>query len=457
MSGAIERWRVNPVTLKELRVGLRERRIFILQVLFLLILLAFTMLTLPQIFDGNRATVPAERLSEAGSEFFQMLFWTQLVLLLFTMPALTCGSLSGERERHNLDMVLASRLTAGELVNGKLGFALYCLTLLLSSSLPLSSVAFFLGGVSLGQAVASYALLFLFGSVAAALGLFYSARENRSNYSTVQAYLLMLLSSLSLPFYGALRSEDVALPWGGLQLTADWFVLGLLLYLLAFLCLKARHRLRPEARNLALMALLFLLLDAFFACWYLALSWDELTGSSATAGWTPFYLLGQLMALGFFLNAPTLDRARELKLHRRRVWAHPVFWLVVLTAAVWLPEAVAGFGPDSDALKSTCTLATAWLLLFPLATSWLHRLVGARWSFGVSFFLLLALLMFLPALGSFSGGDNPLHFMSPLLAFGDLLHGGLAATAVVESSLLSAGVGLPLLGLALAWKTRSRK
>lgn len=65
----------NPVTLKELRIGLRERRIFILQTVYLCFLLLVSLMYLPSMF----VTPNSEQLAERGKEFFFLLFGLQLM------------------------------------------------------------------------------------------------------------------------------------------------------------------------------------------------------------------------------------------------------------------------------------------------------------------------------------------------------------------------------------------
>ena len=55
-------------------------------------------------------------------------------LLMFIMPALTTGSISGERERRTLELLFTTQMPPGDIVMGKLFSALSQLLVLVVSS-----------------------------------------------------------------------------------------------------------------------------------------------------------------------------------------------------------------------------------------------------------------------------------------------------------------------------------
>ena len=468
ISGWVELLWKNPVTLKELRIGLREKRIFILQVLFLFLLLSVSLMVLPRMFDHHSS----ERLAESGRYFFYTLFWIQLLLLAFTMPALTCGSLSGERERNSLDMVLASRLDSAELIAGKLGFATYCLVLLLFSALPLSSISFFLGGVSLTSALAAYLELFLFGLAAASVGLFCSARENRSNYSTVQAYLLILGACTMLPFYGVARfdtSSPVLLvgPYAWtlqrtFELTIWHFFVGSAVYLVAFLFLKARHRVRPQASNLAAMAGGFLAYYAFCLAWMsLFLVRTRVAGPGVNGdvlALVCFHFVAHWVALGFFLFPPRLESTLEQTKFERTPFSRGIFWLVMMLLGIAFPTWVVQSSPaEAQSLQRGALLAAALLLVYPLNVRLAQLAFLPRWQYSWCYYLGLLLLHFLPALGAFSQRDSfwRLHFVSPTLSLVETMEENADLDESAFPCLAFQASGLALLG-PQAWRRRRR-
>lgn len=459
----------NPVTLKELRIGLREKRIFILQVLFLFLLLSVSLMVLPRMFDHRSS----ERLAESGRYFFYTLFWIQLLLLSFTMPALTCGSLSGERERNSLDMVLASRLSSAELVAGKLGFAAYCLVLLLFSALPLSAISFFLGGVSLTQALAAYLELFLFGMLAASIGLFCSARESRSNYSTVQAYLLILGGCTLLPFYGVMRFERSAphLLLGPyfwtlqqtLELSVWHFFVGAAAYFIGFLFLKARHRVRPQAVNLTWMCLAFLGFYAFCLTWLgLYLVQNPAVGPGVDSDVIAMVCLGYVahwLVPGFFLCPPCLESHQEQQRFESTPFSHALFWLAIVLLGLAVPSLIvlATGSLENSPLPRGGLFAAALLLVYSCNVALARRALLPRWHYSWCYFMGMLILHFIPALGAFSaqGSIWRLHFVSPTLSLVETMEESAHPSEDAYPCLAVQGGLLAVLG-PLAWR-RSRR
>lgn len=461
----------NPVTLKELRIGLRERRVFILQMAYLCVLLLISLTCLPGMFDSPNS----EQLAEKGKEFFFILFGMQLMLLLITAPALTCGSLSSERERHTLDMVLASRISSGQLVLGKLGFAAYCLILLLSSALPLASICFFLGGVTLWEALGCYFELFLFGMLAASVGLFSSAREARSNYATVQSYLLVFLCSFPVLPYIAMRFEErnahtTVGPsfWTfnqTIELGVYHFFVGIALYLISFLFVKARHRIRPEARNLRAMALLFLLVYLFCLGW-LALLYAAVYTNHGPGDEDPLAIMlymAHICFLGFFLNPNNLESRLEQQRFRSSVFSRPWFWLGVCLVGCLFPLAM-GQACGYQNVETTYELGFTlfFLLVYPVSAWFFQKSWLPRWQFAWVYYLGLVLLQFFPALGVFTKGDSTtgLSYVSPFSTLVALVGASQQNHNREEIMILALSFHLVLLvvlAVIYRWRTRRRK
>ncbi len=68
-------------------------------------------------------------------------------MLIFIMPALTAGSISGERERQTLDILLTTTMKPSEIIWGKLLSSFSTMFLMVVSSFPLLAVSFVYGGI----------------------------------------------------------------------------------------------------------------------------------------------------------------------------------------------------------------------------------------------------------------------------------------------------------------------
>ncbi len=186
----------NPVITKELRGRMRGTRTYWL--LFGYLLLLSLILFFPYLGWWNQHSNEMERGGASagftvGRTFFQILFYSQAVMIALITPALTAGAISVEREQRTFEMLRGTILRPRAIVWGKLASSVSFVALLLTSSLPLLSLCFLLGGVSPGEVFFAYILLvgdaFLFGAV----GLCWSAYAASTATATVLSYATLIV------------------------------------------------------------------------------------------------------------------------------------------------------------------------------------------------------------------------------------------------------------------------
>ena len=185
----------NPVITKELRGRMRGARTYWL--LFGYLLLLSLILFFSYLGWWNQHSSEMERGSASagftvGRTFFEILFYSQAVMIALITPALTAGAISIEREQRTFEMLRGTILRPCAIVWGKLASSVSFVALLLTSSLPLLSLCFLLGGVSPGEVFFAYILLvgdaFLFG----AIGLCWSAYAANTATATVLSYATLI-------------------------------------------------------------------------------------------------------------------------------------------------------------------------------------------------------------------------------------------------------------------------
>lgn len=126
-------------------------------------------------------------------DVFIALLMFELALILIITPALTAASISGERERQTLDLLLCTRLSPISIVTGKLAASISQIILLLLASIPVFGIVFLYGGVSLLD-LSLYMLFFIATSVmVGSMGVCFSALFKKSVFSTVLTYIIVLL------------------------------------------------------------------------------------------------------------------------------------------------------------------------------------------------------------------------------------------------------------------------
>jgi len=187
----------NPVLSSELKTRMRgwKTALGILFYLGALLLIGF-LYYLTFVRQSLAGDVSVNARQSVGTSIYTMLAVVQFVLILLITPAQTAGSISGEREKQTLDMLLATQMSPFRIVFGKLLSSMSYMILLIFTSLPLFSLVFLFGGVTPGD----MAKLFLFYIITVfaigSIGIFFSALLKRTVTSTVLSYLCMFLLGL---------------------------------------------------------------------------------------------------------------------------------------------------------------------------------------------------------------------------------------------------------------------
>jgi len=194
----------NPVILKELRGRMRGRQAFILLTVYLglialLIGIIYAVLADQTSYYGGWD--PSLR-QTVGKVIFAAVVLLELLLISFIAPGLTAGAITAERERQTFDLLRTTLLSARSLVLGKLGSASTYLFLLILTALPIQSLAFLLGGVGIGELVASSLMLVVTAVYYCALGIFFSSFMKRTLTATVTSYGAILLSIVFIAVIG---------------------------------------------------------------------------------------------------------------------------------------------------------------------------------------------------------------------------------------------------------------
>lgn len=226
----LTRLKENPVIIKELRGRMRGRRAFVLLTIYigvisLLVGAVYMLIASEQSYSYWDPDIR----QTAGKALFSTVVLLELALISFIGPALTAGAITSERERDTYDLLRTTLLSARALVAGKLGTSVIYLCLLILTALPVESLAFFLGGVGVGELLLSNFLLLVNALFFCALGLFYSSFARRTTIATVSSYATMLLYTLliGLFYFGLVYMFDSVISYSDfmedLVLGIAWF------------------------------------------------------------------------------------------------------------------------------------------------------------------------------------------------------------------------------------------
>ena len=196
---------VNPVLARELKQRMRGRHVWLVVTLYLAVLAVILrwvyVASSRDEFDGGFDLLAS---ATAGRAIFQWLLFFMLLLVCFIVPGLTAGAISGERERQTMVALQLTLLRPRSIVVGKLLASLAFVVLLIIASLPLVTVPFLVGGVSLSEVVKGLWMVIATAVTLACLTLACSAAFRRTQAATVVAYGITLALVLgTLLVYGA--------------------------------------------------------------------------------------------------------------------------------------------------------------------------------------------------------------------------------------------------------------
>lgn len=211
MNSLLTYFKRNPVLTNELRIRMRGRRAFLVLAGHLILLSAVVFLIYFAVYEEtqsyNRYAYGSsfQRSLEASSIAGQAIFYATILLLLIFVsaiaPAFTAGALVGEKERQTYDLLTITTLSARAIVLGKLNAIMTFIILLILATLPILAMAFFFGGVAVGEMLIAVMVLLVTALVFSTLGLFVSSFARSTTTSNLITYAVVLPMLLGVPFF----------------------------------------------------------------------------------------------------------------------------------------------------------------------------------------------------------------------------------------------------------------
>ena len=127
--------------------------------------------------------------TDTGMTLFVSLVVFQFLLIVFIMPALTAGLISGERERKTLDLLLCTQMSPLSVVLGKLFSGCLFMVLCVVCSLPMVTLAYLYGGVSVVNVLSIMGCYLVTIIAVGSLGVFFSSFMKKTTTAVVLTYL----------------------------------------------------------------------------------------------------------------------------------------------------------------------------------------------------------------------------------------------------------------------------
>lgn len=179
----------NPVLVKEVKLRFRSLKSFtgILFYLIAMSIFVFGFIFLTTSFSGTGFFRPQESFF-----LFGLLTYIQLGLILFITPGLTAGTISTEREKQTLNILLTTSQSSMQIILGKLSSSIAFLILLLVAGLPIYSLVFLFGGISPGQLGLIFLFFFLTMITVGSIGVMFSTITRKTIVSMIATYGTMI-------------------------------------------------------------------------------------------------------------------------------------------------------------------------------------------------------------------------------------------------------------------------
>jgi ABC-type transport system involved in multi-copper enzyme maturation permease subunit len=203
---------INPVLSRELKERMRGRRAAIIITIYLLVLCGILALTYEASSSNNVdpfGAPAATQVAALGRGIFEWLLFFMLLLILFLVPAQTAGAIAGERERQTLVPLQITLLRPRSILLGKVGASMAFLLLLVVATLPLLSISYLVGGVTILQVLGGLGIVVAAGVALGAMCAAISTFAKRVQTATVLSYGLSLALAVgTFVVYGAAAIVD---------------------------------------------------------------------------------------------------------------------------------------------------------------------------------------------------------------------------------------------------------
>ena len=258
----------NPILLRELRRRMRGKALIYSIITYIVLMTISTVLVLLVTSPSPFAEASVEMLQQmqlTGERIFLWITGIQILLVLIVAPTLTAGMTTGEKERKTFDFLRVTTITRWMYVMGCFLSTAFYVALALICALPLLSLSFIYGGVTLDDVIRMFFYLLAGSFILSSFGLFISSVTDRTR--TAQGIVVFLI--FAILFGGFILYQQIQIIFAGAAASAQatgagagtggqlfifnygipsWVmtVLSMLLVTAIFLLLAARKLFEPE-------------------------------------------------------------------------------------------------------------------------------------------------------------------------------------------------------------------
>ncbi|MDB5349693.1 MAG: hypothetical protein JWN86_940 [Planctomycetota bacterium] len=203
-----------PVFAAELMTTARRARYYALRMMYGMVLLVVfwaSYRAFDQIYGNGRETFTPGQMSTFAKQTFDWFAIAQALTVLVITPALVAGTIAGEKQRKTLHYLLASQLSSGEIVIGKLLARMLMIFVYLLAGVPLLFLLMLFGGVEIELILATFGVTVTFALFIASVSIFFSTVMRQARSAIVMSYVSLVVCFL-MP-YIARESRAIVPDW----------------------------------------------------------------------------------------------------------------------------------------------------------------------------------------------------------------------------------------------------
>lgn len=181
----------NAVLWKEMTVDMKKAR-YIVLITTLVAILAFgaaSFVAILGLLSVNFNTIPYS----TGSVYLTVCIICEAVVLGLIIPIFCAGSITSEREKQTMEILLTTKMSTWEIVKGKFFAPILLTALIVTSLLPILSVGYIYGGLPLWQLLVYTVLLIFWIMYICTFCIYCSAISNRTILSLVLSFVILLI------------------------------------------------------------------------------------------------------------------------------------------------------------------------------------------------------------------------------------------------------------------------
>ena len=196
----MERYRTNAVYTKELKQSVRNIKFPITVGLYCFTIAVIGLFTLVAISAYGYPVYSSYTIKQDFITFYSVLFGLEFGLVIFVVPAITGGTISGERDHGTLDLLLATTLGPYRIIMGKLISVVSKLLIYVISSLPILALVFTMGGAGLTDLLRYMLLILLTSLYIGSFGVFMSVIFKKTSTAMAVTYVWIMFIALGTIF-----------------------------------------------------------------------------------------------------------------------------------------------------------------------------------------------------------------------------------------------------------------